>query len=397
MRKDSISARPGVVGMAIRFASPCLRVFAVTVVMLVCIPHVFAHQQSDSYLGIHVDDGGVSGRWDVALHDLDRVLHLDTNNDGQVTWEEIRLQRERIGKYILGRLKVTVDGVPGVLRQEQLEFDEHIDGVYAVLRFAVDGVKPSNRLEVEYQLFFDYDPFHRGLFRLDRGGRIQTAVFSPMQPAQHFDISRPRPWHQFLAFANEGVWHIWKGFDHILFLLALLLPSVLRREKDGWRVVDQFRPAFINVFKIVTAFTAAHSITLTLATLGLVRLPSRLVESTIAASVVLAAVNNLRPIFHGRGWLVAFGFGLVHGFGFASALMEMGLSEGSLALTLVGFNVGVEVGQLAIVAVFLPLAYTLRRSWFYQRVTLQAGSTCVVMIAATWMVERIFDFRVLPF
>src|SRR4029077_15366522 len=99
------------------------------------VPPALAHQQSDSYLGIHVDDAGVNGRWDVALHDLDRVLHLDTNDDGQVTWEEIRLQRERITKYILGKLKVVVDGVPGRLRLEQLEFDEHVDGYYAVLRF----------------------------------------------------------------------------------------------------------------------------------------------------------------------------------------------------------------------------------------------------------------------
>jgi len=138
-------------------------------------------------------------------------------------------------------------------------------------------------------------------------------------------------------------------------------------------------------------------VTLTLATLQLVGLPSRVVEPAIAASVALAALNNLRPFFQGRAWLAAFCFGLIHGFGFASVLMDLGLAHSSLALTLVGFNVGVEAGQLAIAAFFLPLAYMFRGSWFYQRITVRVGSTCVVLIAATWMVERIFDFRVLPF
>ena len=139
-------------------------------------------------------------------------------------------------------------------------------------------------------------------------------MFSPDNPTQRFELAAPDGGKQFLSFAWEGIWHIWIGFDHILFLIALLLPAVPRRENVCWRGIDGFAPAFANVFKIVTAFTVAHSITLSLATLGIVRLPSRWVESAIAASVVLAALNNIYPFFHGRGWLVAFGFGLVHGF-----------------------------------------------------------------------------------
>ena len=115
---------------------------------------------------------------------------------------------------------------------------------------------------------------------------------------------------------------------------------------------------------VVTAFTLAHSITLTLAALRLVELPSRLVESAIAASVVLAAVNNLVPVVERRRWMVAFAFGLIHGFGFASVLAELGLPQETLVLSLLGFNLGVELGQLAIVAVFLPTAYALRNTRF---------------------------------
>ena len=148
--------------------------------------------------------------------------------------------------------------------------------------------------------------------------------------------------------------------------------------------------------RVVTAFTAAHSITLTLATLGYVSLPSRWVESAIAASVVLAALNNVVPVFHGRRWMVAFGFGLIHGFGFASVLSDLGLPRDALALALVGFNLGVECGQLAIVALFLPLAFGLRRSWFYRRLVMAGGSLVIAALAAVWLCERLFEFKVLP-
>ena len=172
---------------------------------------------------------------------------------------------------------------------------------------------------------------------------------------------------------------------------------MLRRGTDGWRAVELFRPALITVLKIVTAFTVAHSITLSLAALNIVQLSSRLVEPAIAGSVILAAANNVRPVFPERGWLIAFGFGLVHGFGFANVLAELGLEKATLALALVGFNVGVEVGQLAIVAVFVPLAFALRASWFYQKLAFRCGSGVIVLLATVWMVERIWKVQFMPF
>ena len=155
------------------------------------------------------------------------------------------------------------------------------------------------------------------------------------------------------------------------------------------------RGALVDVAKIVTAFTVAHSITLTLATLGVVSLPSALVESAIAASVVLAALNNLFPLFQGRRWTMAFVFGLIHGFGFATVLGELQLPQGALVLALLAFNAGVELGQLAIVAVFVPLAYALRAGAFYRRVVLQAGSWAIAGLAAVWFVERAFSVELL--
>jgi hypothetical protein len=203
-------------------------------------------------------------------------------------------------------------------------------------------------------------------------------------------------WHQARQYVHEGIWHIWLGYDHVLFLIALLLPAVLRRAEGRWEPTPDFLSAFWDVLAIVTAFTIAHSITLGLATVGLIALPSRLVESAIAASVVFAGISNLYPVLVQRRWLVAFLFGLIHGFGFATVLRDLGLPSGSLALSLVSFNLGVEVGQLAIVAVFLPLAYYLRNSWTYQRLILVSGSLCIVALACAWLIERTLDLKLLP-
>ena len=155
------------------------------------------------------------------------------------------------------------------------------------------------------------------------------------------------------------------------------------------------RMALLGVAKVVTAFTLAHSLTLTLASLGLIALPSRLVESAVAVSVVAAALNNIWPVVDRRLWLFAFGFGLVHGLGFASVLLDLGLPRHAMLVPLLAFNLGVELGQLAIVAVFLPLAFLLRETSIYPRFVLQGGSTAIAAIAALWLVERALDMSIL--
>jgi hypothetical protein len=163
---------------------------------------------------------------------------------------------------------------------------------------------------------------------------------------------------------------------------------VLEYRGGRWQAVTTFRQAFLDVISIVTAFTIAHSITLSLAVLGFITVPSRLIESTIAASVVVAALNNLYPLIEKRLWIVAFVFGLVHGLGFANVLTDLALPRPALAVSLVSFNLGVETGQLAIVAAFLPVAYLSRRSWLYPRLVLGAGSLSIVAIASVWLLER---------
>jgi hypothetical protein len=355
---------------------------ALLLALLLCLVlPAHAHKPSDSYLTLKVDGARVDGQWDIALRDLDVALNLDQDANGELTWDEVRARHAAISAYALGRLTLANCVVSG---GEQL-IDNHTDGAYTVLRFSAACPDGQESLTIGYRLFAELDPQHKGLLKLETGGVTATAIFSPERAQQTLSLHAPARWTQFADYVRHGVWHIWIGFDHILFLLSLLLPALLMR----------LRPAFIDVLKVVTAFTLAHSITLTLASLHLIALPSRWVETAIAASVVLAALNNIFPLFRGHRPHAAFAFGLLHGFGFASVLADLGLPQGAMALALAGFNVGVELGQLAIVAVFLPLAWLARDVRFYRQATTGA-SALIALVAAVWLLERAFDLRLMP-
>ena len=357
-----------------------------------------AHKPSDSYLAITLQNGQLRGQWDIALRDLDLAVGLDADGDGRITWGEVRAQHAAIAAYATARLQLQADGQPCTVAVGAQQVDEHTDGAYSVLPLALAcTVAAPKALSLRYTLLADLDPQHRGLLNLTVDGASRSAILGPQAPQQSFTLASISRWQAFADYLQDGVWHIWIGFDHILFLLSLLLPAVGLWTRQRWQPVDRFSQAVVEVLRVVTAFTLAHSITLSLAVLGLVSLPSRVVESSIAASVVLAALNNVWPVFHGKRWMVAFAFGLLHGFGFASVLADLGLPQGALAVALVGFNVGVELGQLAIVVAFLPLAYALRRSWFYRRAVLVGGSLLIAVLAGVWLVERAFDLKLMPF
>ncbi len=357
-----------------------------------------AHKASDSYLVLDVQGQTVSGQWDIALRDIDFAIGLDGDGNGDITWGELRQRQNELSAWALARLSLQRAGAC-TLTVDTLQVDEHTDGAYAVLHLRGQCPQADADLRLAYHLMFEVDALHRGLLRLNLDGHTQTAVMSPERTEQTFKAGGGSRLAQFGQYLVEGIWHIWIGFDHILFLLSLLLPLLLPAvfvyQSHNWRAVTSFGQALREVLWVVTAFTAAHSITLTLAALQVLALPSRLVESTIALSVVLAAANNLRPVVAHRRWMMAFGFGLIHGFGFASVLAELGLPPDAMVLSLLGFNLGVEVGQLAIVAAFLPLAYGLRHTTFYRRGVFVGGSVLTLCLAAFWFIERAFNLKLL--
>lgn len=371
-----------------------------------------AHKASDSYLSLAVAGEQIKGQWDIALRDLDLVLDLDQNRDGNIDWGEVRRRQADIADYALGRLELKPDAKVAAsckLEAGQQLIDRHSDGAYVVMMLTGSCPSAVTSLTVNYKLLFEVDALHRGLLKLsteagsaagDTSGAaagVISAVFPVTQSSQSFVLAAGGSWATFLTYVADGVKHIAIGIDHILFLVALLLPAVLVRTDGRWQPVQALRPALYTVAGIVTAFTLAHSITLSLATLGVVQLPSRWVESGIAASVLLTALDNLRPFLPRRRWIVAFAFGLLHGFGFASVLLDLKLPAGSLLLSLLGFNLGVELGQLILVALLVPLAYWSRRSTGYRRLVLQSGSLAIAAVSLGWLLERSLNLQMMPF
>ena len=176
-----------------------------------------------------------------------------------------------------------------------------------------------------------------------------------------------------------GIEHILTGYDHIAFLLALIVIGLSIRE----------------VLKIITAFTIAHSITLLLAATQVVSLNSRIVESVIAFSICFVALENLFKKKVNYRWLVTFGFGLVHGFGFASVLQELIVGKSNLLVSVVSFNLGVEIGQLMIFLVLLPVLYLLKNMVEFRKVTVGV-SLAIFLLGFTWLIERGFNLKLLP-
>ena len=302
-----------------------------------------AHKPSDSYLKINTDQSSLSIQWDIALKDLDFQIGLDTNQNGEITWGEVKSRSPEIEAYALSHLSIAVDHHPCELRVSELKIAQHSDGPYAALMIETDASSDLVSLNLDYSLFFDADPTHRGLVIFNNEDASSVHLLSPTNPTVEIRAGESTVTRMLFQFIASGVWHIWIGFDHILFLITLLLPAVFLRKDNQWEPVETFWPACKNVLKIATFFTIAHSITLWLAVMEFVKLPSGFVEATIAFSIIVTAINNLFSMIKLPTWSIAFAFGLIHGFGFANVLEPAGLSSGLLATALFGFNVGVEL------------------------------------------------------
>ncbi len=346
-----------------------------------------AHQPSNAYLTLEVQQTGIDGRWDIALRDLEQAIGLDRDRDGRITWGEVRQREPEIAAYALARLELGAGDVPCRTAPGTLALDRHGQNTYAVLGFTATCTAPLDRLDVGYSLLFDLDRSHRGLLKVGWAETTSTAVLGPETGTLRFERGAAGSWPVLASYVPEGFRHILTGYDHILFLLALLLSVMLRLARGG----EDLRRALAELAAVVSAFTIGHSITLALAALGVVDPPSRLIESLIALSVVLAALNNVVPVVERRVWLIALGFGLIHGFGFAGVLRELGLPDHGLIVALFGFNLGVELGQLAIVALFVPLVLLIERLDLYPRALMRLGSSAIVAVALLWLIERAFD------
>jgi hypothetical protein len=347
-----------------------------------------AHANGSSYLSIVSESGSnkIGAIWDIAAADLQLPLELDADGDGVLAASEIQARSPAIVRFATERLGIRRGRDDCRLSVGKLTTARRNSEVFLSLEF--DGVcSRDGPLEVSTSLFFG-SPGYSALLDVRTPNGQFPAILS-MGGSSWTEPAVATLSGTLLRFLREGFRHVLIGYDHIAFLLLLLLPSVLRRSSYGWSAATSGREVVLDLLKIVTAFTVAHSITLGLATTGAVRVPVQPIEVAIAGSIVIAGVLNLFPAASRWRLRLAFGFGFVHGFGFANALQEIGAEGTRLAPMLAGFNLGVELAQLLIVAVTLPILWMLSRTSRYASRLMPALSVATALTGAVWFAGRL--------
>lgn len=367
--------------------------FRAIVLCLILSPiQVFAHSLSDSVLQLNFDQSSIEGYWEIAVQDLELAKGVDSNEDGIVMWGELQEKMTDIKAYAQDALQITRAGEPCGYEFGNPMLSELSSGMY--LHLPIAGQCPSQgNITLRYQLLFDIDSSHRGIASITQNNTTQSILFSPSNQLLTLSTSNEPSITRYLNFIVEGAWHIWIGIDHILFLFALLIPIALGHNKHQQSVPNS-RGMWSEILKVVTAFTVAHSITLILAALEIVSLPSRFVESLIALSVVLSGMNIIVPIFRGRHWQIAFGFGLIHGFGFAGVLGDLALPTSQFVTTLLSFNIGVELGQMMLVAVIVPTLMCMNKIDWVRRTAVLSAGFAITAFGAVWVAERAWDISI---
>jgi hypothetical protein len=360
-----------------------------------------AHAPLQAYMFLRVYSDSTVVRLELAVPDVVRALALPWDAKARPTREQVESSLAAIRNYAEPRFALGAGAERTTPTYRGFDLRATESGEFLLLEYGVPRPLGA-QVPITLAPFFEFDEStRRNMVVIEHNWRTGTfnneanvsLILSPREPTQTLDLSDSTLWRGFAALVRLGVWHIWIGLDHILFLVALVLPSVLRREGGRWRPAESFGRAFIKILTIVTCFTVAHTVTLSLAALGVVELPSRLVEAVIAASITIAALHNLWPVARVNEAAIAFVFGLFHGFGFASVLGGLGLGTDHLVLSLLGFNLGVEIGQVAIIAAIFPVLFLVRRLNVYT-LALRVGSVGLMAIGLLWAAERTFGFNV---
>jgi hypothetical protein len=358
---------------------------------------VWGHATGENYAFIDIHEQSIEGRFEINFLNLrnDLKLKIDAENELQSVQQTAAI----VQKHILEHYAIFADGEKLAIHFTRVDILAGKERGFAQYYFTVAVDSMPDELVFQNTLFFDNNPRHRGLLLVaynhktqkNYGAEHTALIFSPDNYRQTLDLNDIPRLLQRKQFVWQGILHILVGYDHILFLVVLLLPAVLQRKAGQWQAAAKFRTVLFNFITIVTLFTIAHSITLTMAALGIIKIYPPLVEAVIALSIILVALNNLMPKFNDRAWLLILVFGLFHGLGFASVMGQLPFRMVDLVHVMLYFNIGVEVGQLAIVAVLLPTLYFLSRyDKFYQPAVLKGGSIVIGLIAGAWFIERSF-------
>jgi len=333
------------------------------------VPVARAHDPGLSAVALRLTNNLLAIDLTLARADAETIVWMDSNLDGRTTTEEFDAAKSKLEPVALSALEIAVDGKPLNATKLEMELDTS-DAVHFRFQFPrPDG----SQLRLQSAVLAELPRGHRQYlsFRDEQGQLLGEQLLDADNDI--FETkSQPRSFGQFLVL---GVEHIAMGFDHLAFLCGLLI------------VGGTFR----SVVKIITAFTVAHSITLALVTFDLVHLSPKIVEPLIAVSIIYVGIENIFRRDLEKRWLLAFSFGLIHGCGFASVLREMNVGSGADVLVpLISFNLGVELGQMAIAALALPLIWKLKDARSFQTRLLPACSILIALAGAYWLAERVF-------
>ena len=372
----------------------------VTALILVLgqVATAFGHTGNGSYVYLDIYDNSIEGRVEYPVNDLNEVLGTDFPKNPAGALAAAEENRELLHEYSAEHLAMSDQGGA----EWPIVFGEletlGAAGGYLIVNFTVDKefTEVPRSFTVAYDGIIHAKPERDALLIIgtDWGSGTfnneasELLRFTPEQTVQAVDLGSVSFWSGFTGVILLGAEHIEIGSDHILFILALLLPSVLVFSKlAGWQPAASFRSGLWRVLKIVTMFTVAHTITLTLGGLGIIVFPPALVETVIAVSIILAALHNIRPVFANKEWVIAFVFGLFHGFGFAGLLADLGLTQSRQFVSLLGFNLGIELGQATIILMIFPALFIARRTRAYLP-AMYAGSVTLIAIASAWVLDR---------
>ncbi len=351
----------------------------------------------ENFITIDLNSTSPKALIDFESDNLEKFIKLDDNDNGIISWKEIKAHKEEIEKFVLKHIEIKVDKKLCQSAVDSFEVYRRVHQSYIKIYLSLSCDMPKKALFLKYDLFFDVDKDQKAFVKISDQNISTPTILSSRKVEVKLKLQKESAWSSFLNFLIEGIWHIWIGFDHILFLLMLLIPSVYIYKNHTLYPRRKFKDVLFEILKVVTAFSVAHSITLALSVTKTVTLNSSFVEVAIALSVLFTAVNNLYAFIKHKTWIMAFLFGLIHGFGFANVLHELLVKSGDFIAMLFGFNLGVEIGQMAIVAAVLPILYFFRRSRYYKIFILHGFSAITALISILWAVERAFGFSILPF
>ena len=365
---------------------------------------VQAHESSTAYLNLepssaeNTESITYNAQYELSLRDLALLIDIDSNQNREVSWAEVKSQAPLIEQLIKAQLVLNTGDAKEVGSIETgaqacqvthfapLAINTRSGFNYLYTDFTLGCAAPIS--ELNYQILSGIDANHRLILtQADSKLPLQVVAVGKTPLGTSADAGL---FATALNFLKSGIHHLLIGWDHLLFLFVLLIPAVYIRQEKQLVAVAKPKAALIEVFWIATSFTLAHSVTLTLAALEIVSIPARFIESLIALSVAFAAFNNLVPMLRIRAVYLAFVFGLIHGFGFANVLVDLPLTISARVLALLSFNVGIELGQLVFIALVFPVALLLRRTRFYKVGIFYIGSLISVAIALWWFFERAF-------